>query len=195
MATALQVRTHRGFRHRANGAQRSTGRRRGAEERQDLDQDHDDADSGHETGDDDVRRVRHETADPRQAQEHLEQTAQHDDGQRLGEVGCMGRENDRHGNGHRRRGPRDLDLVPPNTAAKKPTAIAPWRPATAPMPEATPSARSNGESNDRGRQRSEQVATEGRDVVLHVLEALRPTLRSLFFALPCASFRGPSFYQ
>ena len=60
-----QVRTRRGFRHRANGAQRSTSRRRGAEERQDLDQDDDDADSGHETGDDDVRRVRHETADPR----------------------------------------------------------------------------------------------------------------------------------
>ena len=35
-------------------------------------------------------------------------------------------------------GPEICDRVPPNTEAKKPTAIAPYRPAAAPMPEAMP---------------------------------------------------------
>ena len=35
-------------------------------------------------------------------------------------------------------GPDIWVCVPPKTAAKKPTAIAPYRPAAAPMPEATP---------------------------------------------------------
>ena len=34
--------------------------------------------------------------------------------------------------------------VPPNTAAKKPTAMAPYRPAAAPRPDATPKARVSG---------------------------------------------------
>ena len=36
------------------------------------------------------------------------------------------------------------DRVPPNTAAKKPTAIAPYRPAAAPSPDATPKASDTG---------------------------------------------------
>ena len=35
-------------------------------------------------------------------------------------------------------GPEMTVRVPPNSAAKKPTAIAPYRPAAAPMPDATP---------------------------------------------------------
>lgn len=41
-------------------------------------------------------------------------------------------------------GPEIWDLVPPNTAAKKPTAIAPYIPATAPSPDATPKASATG---------------------------------------------------
>ena len=37
-------------------------------------------------------------------------------------------------------GPDICDRVPPNTAAKKPTAIAPYRPGDAPSPDATPKA-------------------------------------------------------
>ena len=88
-------------------------------------------------------------------------------------------------------GPEIWDLVPPNTAAKKPTAIAPWRPATAPMPEATPSARATG--------RATTVAVNApnrspRKVATSYLtpEALRSTVRPLFLALPCASSRDSS---
>ena len=41
-------------------------------------------------------------------------------------------------------GPEIWDLVPPKTAAKKPTAMAPYRPAMAPRPDATPKARATG---------------------------------------------------
>ena len=41
-------------------------------------------------------------------------------------------------------GPEIWERVPPNTAAKKPTAMAPCNPATAPIPEATPRARATG---------------------------------------------------
>jgi len=41
-------------------------------------------------------------------------------------------------------GPEACAGVPPNSAAKKPTKIAPYRPAMAPAPEATPNARANG---------------------------------------------------
>ena len=41
-------------------------------------------------------------------------------------------------------GPDIWDRVPPNTAAKKPTAIAPYRPAAAPSPDATPKASDTG---------------------------------------------------
>ena len=41
-------------------------------------------------------------------------------------------------------GPEICDFVPPNTAAKKPTAIAPYSPATAPSPDATPKASATG---------------------------------------------------
>jgi len=41
-------------------------------------------------------------------------------------------------------GPDTWALVPPKTAAKKPTAIAPYRPAIAPIPEVTPKASARG---------------------------------------------------
>ena len=41
-------------------------------------------------------------------------------------------------------GPEICDRVPPNTAAKNPTAMAPYSPATAPRPEATPNASATG---------------------------------------------------
>ena len=41
-------------------------------------------------------------------------------------------------------GPDICDRVPPNTAAKKPTAIAPYMPASAPKPDATPKANATG---------------------------------------------------
>ena len=41
-------------------------------------------------------------------------------------------------------GPDIWERVPPNTAAKNPTAIAPYRPAAAPRPEATPNASATG---------------------------------------------------
>ena len=41
-------------------------------------------------------------------------------------------------------GPEIWERVPPNTAAKKPTAIAPYMPASAPSPEATPKASATG---------------------------------------------------
>ena len=41
-------------------------------------------------------------------------------------------------------GPEICDRVPPNTAAKNPTAIAPYRPAAAPNPDATPKASETG---------------------------------------------------
>ena len=41
-------------------------------------------------------------------------------------------------------GPEICDRVPPNTAAKNPTAMAPYRPAAAPNPDATPNASETG---------------------------------------------------
>ena len=41
-------------------------------------------------------------------------------------------------------GPEIWNRLPPNTDAKKPTAIAPYRPASAPRPEATPKASETG---------------------------------------------------
>ena len=41
-------------------------------------------------------------------------------------------------------GPEIWVLVPPNRAAQKPTMIAPYSPAIAPRPEATPKARASG---------------------------------------------------
>ena len=41
-------------------------------------------------------------------------------------------------------GPDIWERVPPNTAAKKPTAIAPYIPARAPKPDATPKASATG---------------------------------------------------
>ena len=41
-------------------------------------------------------------------------------------------------------GPEIWERVPPNSAAKRPTPIAPYRPAAAPMPEATPKASATG---------------------------------------------------
>ena len=41
-------------------------------------------------------------------------------------------------------GPEITFLVPPNTAAKNPTATAPYSPAIAPRPEATPKASASG---------------------------------------------------
>ena len=41
-------------------------------------------------------------------------------------------------------GPDIWDRVPPNTAAKNPTAMAPYRPAIAPRPDATPKASDTG---------------------------------------------------
>ena len=41
-------------------------------------------------------------------------------------------------------GPDIWERVPPNTAAKKPTAMAPYIPAMGPRPEATPKARATG---------------------------------------------------
>ena len=41
-------------------------------------------------------------------------------------------------------GPDIWDFVPPNTAAKKPTATAPYIPAIAPSPDATPNASDTG---------------------------------------------------
>ena len=43
-------------------------------------------------------------------------------------------------------GPDTCVLVPPNIAAKKPTAIAPYIPDIAPTPDATPKARANGKA-------------------------------------------------
>ena len=41
-------------------------------------------------------------------------------------------------------GPEICDRVPPNTAAKKPTDMAPYKPAMGPRPEATPNASASG---------------------------------------------------
>ena len=41
-------------------------------------------------------------------------------------------------------GPEICERVPPNTAAKNPTAMAPYRPAAAPNPDATPNASDTG---------------------------------------------------
>ena len=41
-------------------------------------------------------------------------------------------------------GPEICDFVPPNAAAKKPTAMAPYSPAAAPRPEAMPKASATG---------------------------------------------------
>ena len=41
-------------------------------------------------------------------------------------------------------GPVIWDRVPPNIGAKKPVAMAPYRPAAAPSPEATPNASATG---------------------------------------------------
>ena len=54
--------------NRAHGAPRRGGH---AEKGQRLHQHDDDADSGHESGDDHMRRVRHEAPYPRKAQQHL----------------------------------------------------------------------------------------------------------------------------
>ena len=64
--------------HGANRAQDAARRRRGSEKRQDVNHHDDDPDSGHEPGDDHVRRIGDETPDPRQPEEHLQQTGHHD---------------------------------------------------------------------------------------------------------------------
>ena len=61
----------------------------------------DDADAGHEPGDHDGRRVGHEASDLEHAEQDLQQPAHDHHGQGLGEIGCVGRDDDRHGNGHR----------------------------------------------------------------------------------------------
>ena len=87
-----------------NRARESAGRRRCAEKGQDLYRHDDDADAGHEARDDHVGRVDHEAPGPQGAQKHLQQTAQNDDDQGFVEVRRVGGDDDRHGDGHGRRG-------------------------------------------------------------------------------------------
>jgi len=63
----------------------------------------DDADTRHEAGYDHVRRVGHETPDPRYAQKHLQEARQDHDRQGFGEAVRVAGEHDRHGDAHRRR--------------------------------------------------------------------------------------------
>ena len=51
---------------------------------------------------------------------------------------------DRHRNRHRTRRTRNLRPRPPEHRAKNPTAMAPYSPATAPRPDATPNASATG---------------------------------------------------
>ena len=77
-------------------------RSRRTEQRQCLHQQDDDANTGHEAGYHHVRRVGHETANPRYAQKHLQQARQDHDRQRLAEAVRMAGQDDRHGDAHRR---------------------------------------------------------------------------------------------
>ena len=92
---------------RADCAHEAARRGRRAEKGQGLDRQNDDADAGHEARDDHMGRVDHEAPGAQRAQKHLQQAAQNDDAQRLGEVRRVGRDDDRHGDGHRRRGAGD----------------------------------------------------------------------------------------
>jgi len=55
-------------------------------------------------------------------------------------------------------GPDTCAGVPPKTAAKKPTIIAPYNPANGPAPEVTPKASGKRQGNYRGRQTTVDVA-------------------------------------
>ena len=107
-------------------------------------EDNDDADTGHEPGDHRVPRVRNKTTDPHHAQKNLYQTRHDDDRERLGEAVRLAGADDRHRHGHRTGGAGDLRPHPPNTAAKNPTAIAPYMPAKAPKPDTTRKANATG---------------------------------------------------
>ena len=93
---------------RANGADCATFDARGAKQGQQLHQHDDHADSGHEPGNDHTRRIGDKSADPGDAQQHLQQSGQNHDRQGFGESACMARQNDRHCDGHRCCRPRDL---------------------------------------------------------------------------------------
>ena len=90
-----------------------------------LQQDDDHTDARHEARYHRVRRIGDKPANPHQAERDLDQPGHHHDGEGLGEALGVGGDNHRHGHGHGARRAEIWDFVPPNTAAKNPTAIAP----------------------------------------------------------------------
>ena len=89
---------------RRNHAHRAAGHGGRTEKGQDLNRHHEHADAGHETRDDHVGRVGHEAAQLQYAQKRLEESAQHDHRQGFGEILRVVGDDDRHDDGHRRRG-------------------------------------------------------------------------------------------
>ena len=63
-------------------------------------------------------------------------------------------------------GPEICDRVPPNTAAKNPTAMAPYSPAAAPSPDER---QRNRQRHHRRREAAEHVSAQRIEVVLHRL--------------------------
>ena len=62
-------------------------------------------------------------------------------------------------------GPDICERVPPNTAAKKPTAIAPYMPASAPKPRCHAEGQRDGQSDHRCGDAAKDIAAEGVKVV------------------------------
>ena len=92
------------LRQRRNHAHGAAGRGGRAEKGQDLNRHHEHADAGHETRDDHVGRVGHEAAELQNAQKRLEESAEDDHRQGFGEILRVVGDDDRHDDGHRRRG-------------------------------------------------------------------------------------------
>ena len=80
--------------------------------------------------------------------------------------------------------------MPPNTAAKKPTAIAPYKPAAAPKPGATSKASATGNATTMS-VTPKEIPAERMEVVVHVIMPLAITMTRMLGLLIPVSQTGP----
>ena len=104
MTKALRLKALAASRQRAQCVQGLPRREGLTDERQDLVQDEHDTDTGHEPGNNAIGCVDDEPANSRQAEEHLHEAGQNDHGERFAKSARVARDDDRHGDGHRRGG-------------------------------------------------------------------------------------------
>ena len=154
-------------RKRPGGAHRPAGLPRSAEQRQRLHQHDDDADAGHEAGNDHMRRVGHEAADPRHAEKHLQKTGQNDDRQGFGEAGCVAGEDDRHGDGHRRRRAGNLRARAAEHGGEEADRDGAVEAGGRPHARGDAEAEGNGQRHHHGGDAAEDIAAQRVEVVVH----------------------------